>query len=62
MHDGRVSPWTGENNSIVIQKNSNQLSRFESVLRNGIISSKFVFLFFKKKTKSFISKDQQMSY
>lgn len=42
MHDGRVSPWSGENSPVLIQNSSIQSSTFASVLRNGILSSKLV--------------------
>ena len=41
IHDGRVAPWISDQNTVLIQNNSNQLSSFSSVLRNGILSSKF---------------------
>jgi hypothetical protein len=43
IHDGRVAPWNGENSPVLIRNNSFQSSIFPSVLRNGILSTKFVF-------------------
>jgi len=42
-HDGRVAPWNGENSPVLIQNTSRQLSIYSSALRNGILSSKFIF-------------------
>jgi len=44
IHDGRVAPWNGENSPVLIRNNSFQSSIFSSVLRNGILSTKLVFI------------------
>jgi hypothetical protein len=42
MHDGRVTPWIGQDSSVLIRNIAIQSSIFPSTLRNGILSSKLV--------------------
>lgn len=45
IHDGRIAPWIQLNSSITFIKSANPSSTYLTSLRNGILSSKFVFFF-----------------